>query len=212
MQYSYSMVHVPGKELRTADTLSRAPVTNLSEDDSLKQVVEAFVRMVMSSMPATTTRLEEISAEQKKDETCKTVTKFCEDGWLDSCALKGLLKAFARVKYELSVNKGLLLRGHHLVIPSALRQEILSRLHSGLQGINKCYERAKQSMWRPGIRDRTVEMCLVCSQHKEQYAEPLISSLFLDYPWQRVGTDLFEWRKANYLLVVDYHSRFIEIS
>ena len=123
MRYSYSIVHVPGKELCTADTLSRAPVTNPSEDDSLKPAVEAFVSMVISSIPATTTRLEEISAEQKKDETCKTVRKFCEEGWPDNSVLKGQLKAFSQVKSELSVNKGLLLRGRRLIITS-LRKKL----------------------------------------------------------------------------------------
>ena len=31
------------------------------------------------------------------------------------------------------------------------------------------------------------------------------------YPWQVVGTDLFELNRSNYLLVVDYFSRFPEI-
>ena len=31
-------------------------------------------------------------------------------------------------------------------------------------------------------------------------------------PWQKVTTDLFEWKNSQYLLVVDYYSRFIEIS
>ena len=40
------------------------------------------------------------------------------------------------------------------------------------------------------------------------HAEPLLSS---DFPWQRVASDLFEWKKSKYLLVIDYFSRFIEI-
>ena len=31
-------------------------------------------------------------------------------------------------------------------------------------------------------------------------------------PWQKVGTDLFVWDNATYLLVVDYYSHFIEIA
>ena len=33
-------------------------------------------------------------------------------------------------------------------------------------------------------------------------------SELLKYPWQVVGTDLFELNKLNYLLVVDYFSRY----
>ena len=33
-----------------------------------------------------------------------------------------------------------------------------------------------------------------------------------ELPWQRVATDLFEWQKATYLLIVDYFSRWIEIA
>ena len=31
-------------------------------------------------------------------------------------------------------------------------------------------------------------------------------------PWERVATDLFEWQKSQYLIVVDYYSRYIEVS
>ena len=31
-------------------------------------------------------------------------------------------------------------------------------------------------------------------------------------PWQKVATDLYEWRKSNYLIIIDYYSRFIEVA
>ena len=40
----------------------------------------------------------------------------------------------------------------------------------------------------------------------------MLSSSLPELPWQKVGTDLFEWKKNHYLLIVDYFSRFIEIS
>ncbi|KAL5493939.1 hypothetical protein EMCRGX_G015184, partial [Ephydatia muelleri] len=44
-------------------------------------------------------------------------------------------------------------------------------------------------------------------------AEPMIVSQPPDYPWQKVGSDLFELNGQKYLLlVVDYFSRFLEVT
>jgi len=40
----------------------------------------------------------------------------------------------------------------------------------------------------------------------------MIPSKLPDMPWQKIGTDLFEFKGNQYLLIVDYHSRFIEIA
>jgi len=119
------------------------------------------------------------------------------------------------VKDELSVHKGLLLRGNRLVIPPALRKEILAKIHSGHQGATKCRARARQSVWWPGLGKELEDLisnCTVCCRHSNQHAEPLLPSAFPDHPWQKVATDLFEWKKTNYLIVVDYYSRYIEMA
>ena len=57
-----------------------------------------------------------------------------------------------------------------------------------------------------------VQNCRVCAKENRQGKEPLMmSELPPKYPWQVVGTDLFELNKANYLLVVDYFSRYPEV-
>ena len=50
------------------------------------------------------------------------------------------------------------------------------------------------------------------SQAASSTTKPLIPSPFPERPSQRIGTDLFEWKKSDYLLVVDYYSRFIEVA
>jgi len=42
---------------------------------------------------------------------------------------------------------------------------------------------------------------------QSQQAEPLMPTL----PWQKVGVDLFEYKKS-YIIIIDYFSRFIEIA
>ena len=40
----------------------------------------------------------------------------------------------------------------------------------------------------------------------------MIASELPDYPWQKVASDQFFWKGKTYLLVVDYYSRYIEVS
>lgn len=67
----------------------------------------------------------------------------------------------------------------------------------------------------PGIGkqlEEIVRRCPECCKNQTQPTEPLLPMSFPQLPWQRVGTDLFEWKKSQYLLIVDYYSRYIEIS
>ena len=58
-----------------------------------------------------------------------------------------------------------------------------------------------------------VTSCHICQEHRAaQVKESMISHPIPEYPWQVVGTDLFEWNKTQYLLIVDYHSRYTEIA
>ena len=126
---------------------------------------------------------------------CYTVVQICRKGWPHHSKLKGNIKVYKHVASELSVQSGLLLRGSGIVIPSALRKDILVKLHTGHLGITKCKERVKQSVWWPKIGkhiEEEVQKCLVCSQYHHQSIEPLIPTSFPDYPWQKVVADLFD--------------------
>ena len=69
------------------------------------------------------------------------------------------------------------------------------------------------SVWWPGVIQQITQLvqnCSVCAKESRQGKEPLMMSDLPKYPWQVVGTDLFELNKSNYLLVVDYFSRYPE--
>ena len=128
--------------------------------------------------------------------------------------LKQLNHIFS-VAGELSIEKGLLLRGSRIVVPESLRTEILNKIHGAHQGITKCRERARQSVWWPKISkdlEKLVKNCPQCIKHQSQQVEPLIPTQLPSLPWQRVAADIFHWKGDNYLLIVDYYSRFIEIA
>ena len=92
---------------------------------------------------------------------------------------------------------------------------MLERIHEGHQGIVKCRERAKISIWWPGISndvENFVNNCVKYAKFRPNHTEPVIPSELPERPWQKVSMDLFVYNDTNYLLVVDYFSRWIEIA
>ena len=55
-------------------------------------------------------------------------------------------------------------------------------------------------------------MCNICIKNqRKQEKEPMIASDIAVYPFQIVGTDLFHWDGQNFVLVVEYHSKYWEM-
>ena len=136
-------------------------------DRQLQTDTDAYAAHGIEGMPAIPTRLQEIRQAQEQDSICQQLMLFHREGWPHHSKLKGNIKLYKPVADELSVQSGLLLRGSHLVIPTALRKETLVKIHTGHLGITKCQKRAKQSVWWPKIGKYTeeeVQKCLVCSQ------------------------------------------------
>jgi len=216
MRYDYQIIHVAGKALLTADTLSRAPLRReLSEPTDLQETVELFVSTVVESLPASSDRLEGIRLAQSKDPVLSQVIRFCQAGWPAKHMIKGMLKQYWCIRNEMSLHDQLLLRGNRLVIPIELQHDILCRIHQGHQGIVKCRLRAAGSVWWPGISQQIstmIQNCKQCCQNFQHCSEPMMPSTLPSRPWQKIGTDLFEFKGTTYLLLIDYYSRYIELA
>uniref|UniRef100_A0A3B3HH25 Gypsy retrotransposon integrase-like protein 1 n=1 Tax=Oryzias latipes TaxID=8090 RepID=A0A3B3HH25_ORYLA len=214
MRFSFTISHVAGKNIATADVLSRAPVggndSDLSEED-----INLYVDAVISSLPATESRLQQIKTHQENDVMVQQLKKCCVEGWPDKFSADRSLQPYLQYSGDLSVHSGLLLYGSRIVIPASLKKDILSKLHEGHLGITKCRARAKQSVWWPGLSKELTEMiekCDVCARERTNLRETLIPTEFPTRPWSTVGADLFQFGSQHYLIVVDYHSRYFEVA
>ena len=164
LRFKYTISHVPGKSLVVADTLSRAPVTkHISEhDDWQNEEIELYVNSVLSEVPASDKRLKEIRERQREDEVCRQMVTYCKDGWPERVSCPEALKAYWSERNEITLVKGILMKGCRIIIPSVMRLEILDRLHEGHQGITKCRARAKASVWWPGLSKQMEDLVHGC--------------------------------------------------
>ena len=74
-RFSYSIVHVPGKLMYTADTLSRSPLK--SDISDLQEVAEIFIEACVAHLPANNTRLDEYCKAQAADSICSRHFEYC---------------------------------------------------------------------------------------------------------------------------------------
>ena len=90
-----------------------------------------YVNIVVQSLPATERQLKKIRQHQEEDEVCQQVAAYCQSGWPSRQMIAGAVQHYCPVAAELSVENGLLMRGSRIIIPAALRLEMLDRIHTG---------------------------------------------------------------------------------
>ena len=74
MRFKFFISHVPGKQLITADTLSRAPTSNATVADlTLQTEVRVFLATIIDALPATYKRLAELGEAQEDDSICSAI-------------------------------------------------------------------------------------------------------------------------------------------
>ena len=115
----------------------------------------------------------------------------------------------------MSVVGDIVFKGERILIPRSLRKTIVANLHQAHLGIEKTKLRARETVFWPGINndiEQVVNSCDICLESRNMDAkEPMLTSVIPEYPFQIVGTDLFHWDGQEYIIVVDYYSRFWEI-
>ena len=108
------------------------------------------------------------------------------------------------------------MKGERIMIPKSLTKNMLIKLHGSHMGIEKTRRLARETMFWPGINGEIgdyVANCSTCLEYRHSnQKEPLIPHTISELSWQKVATDLFQWKGSNYLVIVDYQSRYFEYS
>ena len=152
MRFKVKAEHVPGKELVVTDTLSRNPLAVSLQTSDIEDDVKAYVDAAEMVRPASHEKLEQIKHSTSSDPQLRRVLDYTVNGWPKYATdVPGQIRPYYEVSGDLSVADGKIIYHNRLVIPHTLQSEILERIHDGHQGVTKCRERAKMSVWWPGI-------------------------------------------------------------
>ena len=214
MRFNAKAEYAPGKTLVIADALSRSPLKE--RDSSTEAVIACHVNAVTHSWPVSQSKLDRIRTATQEDSQLQRVRKLIRDGWPKRVSSTShSVRDYYMMRDSLSECEGLITLGCRIVIPQTLRQEVLDRIHEGHQSLSKCRERAQETVWWPkmsGDIKRKIDTCHFCQTNRRtQRREQLLSTPLPERPWQKIATDICEYKGKQYLVISDYYSRYLEI-
>ena len=178
---------------------------------------EEYRVLTVHNLPITTQKLEQFKVEVNADTVLQKLSETVKQGWPERKSMVDpVIREYWSIKDEINVQDQFLLRWERLIVPATLRTEMLQKIHENHLGIEKCKRRARDILYWPGMNDQIAQMvarCEVClTFRKSQQKEPMKGHQIPDDPWKKVGIDLFQLDKENYVVISDYYSKFFEIS
>ena len=116
---------------------------------------------------------------------------------------------------ELTIQGNLILKRQLLVVPTAVRNDLMSVAHASHIGIEGCLRRMREFLYWPRMTTQVkdyISKCEVCLSHRSAPPrKPLRQHDFVARPWSKIGADLCQIDGRALLVVCDYFSNFIEV-
>ena len=188
------------------------------QKDSIK-LPKLQVYQITQQLSASSDSLDQLTLSMQVDNELALLKHTIMQSWPMSIKqVPPELQPFWTFREELTVEDGHILKGTRIVIPNKQCKAILKLLHEGHLGLNKCKLRAKEGVYWPGLNDQledlvlNCELCLKYSTAKCKL-EPslLLGQEILLYPCTKLATDMFHFKGASYLLIVDETSRYLVV-
>ena len=204
--YDLEIVHVRGNNLHLGDALSRNYVSETYPD--LIVGLDAHVHTVIRSLHISDVKIKQIQEATRNDGQLQTLTNVIRTGWPEN------RQECQKSVTELSSANDIVFKGQKLVIPTAMRKDMIKAVHIGHFGVEKSVGRARDIMFCPLMSKHIteyVQSCAICNKHKDSNSkEPLHPHDVPQKPWQNLSLDLFTWKKQEFMVLVDAYSRYFE--
>ena len=148
------------------------------------------------------------------DPVLSLVHRYVQSGW--PAVVDASLVPYKNKREKLTIHQGFILWGARVVVPSSLRDAVLTELHETHPGMARMKGISRSYDWWPKIDsdiERIVSTCLVCQKMRSDPVKaPVHPWTFPTQPWSRIHVDFAgPVSGATYLVVVDAYSKFPEI-
>ena len=218
-RYNLEVGYKPGPQMFIADHLSRASIRETGPQDEEFQVFAVEVEGMgpLNSVKISSERLAQLQKATEQDPIMQTLKTTILVGWPEHREQTPVhIREYWNYREELTLHNGVLFKNQKVIIPKAMRPEMISRIHSSHLGIESCLRKARDLVFWPSMNSEIKEAVIKCSVCAEYQAknpkQPMQSHSIPDRPWSKVGTDLFSLHSNDYIVLVDYYSDFIEVS
>ena len=196
-----------------ADTLSHAhlPTTNTCGFVHSLEEIDHTISLSLS-----TDQLLQVKHASQNDPVIQQLRETIKQGWPQCKSdVAECLHPYFDFRNELIAQNELVFKGDLLVIPAAMRKEMIATVHASHIGMEGCIRRARDSMFWPRMTTELreyVSKCDICLAHRTSpQKEPLLQHDITDRPWAKIGIDLSELHNLVLLVICDYYSNFIEV-
>ena len=136
--YRFKVKYISGPN-NIADSLSR--LMKSENEDNSNSKTEEYVQFVARNAVPRAISKQDVERHATSDPEIVVLRRCIQSGQWNDCP-----EGYKQVRYELSNVGSIVLRGHRIIVPSALREQVIHLAHEGHQGIVKTKQQLRSKV------------------------------------------------------------------
>ena len=212
----FNVIYKKGKDIPVADALNQ--VTPMDPEDNIQlpiiavNLITGHILMSVHPQDTFSRKLDRLRKSTVQDNQLTRLSCYINTGF--PCDQKNLptdLQEFWNFRDTLSIKNGLITCGSRIIVPYEMRAKMLQYIHEGHQGKERCLLRARNTVFWPKITydiKELIERCIFCQEHGKSQSIIGITQELPPFPWHTLATDIFYWKRMDFLIVTDLFSKY----